>query len=288
MQIHPTAIVILKAQLADDVEVQAFSIIEAGVSIGAGTVIGPHCVIGAGTVMGRNNRTYSGAQVGVTPQDLKHLPGKQGQTILGDNNVIREFVTIGSSTRYSDSPEEDAKATRIGSHCLFMSTCHISSDCVLGDHVIMANASPLAGHVTVHDRAFIGSLTGIHQFCVIGTMAFIGGMARINKDVLPYMLCEGHPGRCRSQYNAPGAQWSFGGPDQVDPRDVQAALPLRPEHDPGGGAYRGGGGGFGGEDNHIDVYRELKARAAGVSSARRKMGLMGSVGLAHRFPHIDP
>lgn len=196
MQIHPTAIVHPEAQLADDVEVQAFSIIEAGVTIGAGTVIGPHCVIGAGTVMGKNNRTYSGAQVGVTPQDLKHLHGKQGQTILGDNNVIREFVTISSSTRYSDSPEEDAKATRIGSHCLFMSTCHVGHDCVLGDHVIMANGSPLAGHVTIHDRAFIGGLTGIHQFCVIGTMAFIGGMARINKDVLPYMLCEGHPGRC--------------------------------------------------------------------------------------------
>ena len=196
MPIHPTAIVHPDAVLASDVEVQAFSIIEAGVSIDQGTVIGPHCVIGAGTVMGKNNRTYSGAQVGVTPQDLKHLTGKTGQTFIGDNNVIREFVTISSSTRYSDSAEEDAKATRIGSNCLFMSTCHVGHDCVIGDHVIMANGSPLAGHVTVHDRAFIGGLTGIHQFCVIGTMAFIGGMARINKDVLPYMLCEGQPGRC--------------------------------------------------------------------------------------------
>lgn len=196
MPIHPTAIVHPDAALAGDVEVQAFSIIEAGVRIGEGSVIGPHCVIGAGTVMGKNNRTYSGAQVGVTPQDLKHLAGKTGQTIIGDNNVFREFVSISSSTRYSDSPDEDKKATRIGSNCLFMSTCHVGHDCVLGNNVIIANGSPLAGHVTVHDRAFIGGLTGIHQFCVIGTMSFIGGMARINKDVLPYMLCEGHPGRC--------------------------------------------------------------------------------------------
>lgn len=214
MPIHPTAIVHPEAVLDADVEVQAYSIIEAGVRIGSGTIIGPHCVVGAGTVMGKNNRTYSGAQVGVTPQDLKHLPGRTGQTFIGDNNVIREFVTISSSTRYSDSPEEDAKATRIGDHCLFMSTCHVGHDCVLGNHVIMANGSPLAGHVTVHDRAFIGGLTGIHQFCIIGTMSFIGGMARINKDVLPYMLCEGHPGRCHGP-NTIGLERAGMTPDQI-------------------------------------------------------------------------
>jgi UDP-N-acetylglucosamine acyltransferase len=196
MPIHPTAIIHPSAELAPDVEVQAYSIIESEVQIGAGTVIGPHNVIGAGTVMGSMNRTYSGAQVGVAPQDLKHHRDKVGQTILGDHNIIREFVTISSSTVYGDSPEERDKATRIGSHCLFMATCHVGHDCVLGDHVIIANGSPLAGHVTIHDRAFIGGLTGIHQFCVIGTMAFIGGMARVNKDVPPYMLCEGHPARC--------------------------------------------------------------------------------------------
>lgn len=214
MQIHPTAIVHPEAKLADGVEVQAFSIIEAGVSIGAGSVIGPHCVIGAGTVMGKNNRTYSGAQVGVTPQDLKHLKGKTGQTLIGDNNVIREFVSVSSSTRYSDSPEEDAKATRIGNNCLLMSTCHVGHDCVLGNHVIIANNSPLAGHVTIHDRAFIGGLTGIHQFSIIGTMSFIGGMTRINKDVLPYMLCEGHPGRCHGP-NTIGLERNGLSPDQI-------------------------------------------------------------------------
>jgi len=196
MPIHPTAIIDPSAELASDVEVQAYSIIEAQVQIGAGTVIGPHNVIGAGTVMGRENRTYSGAQVGVAPQDLKHNRERVGNTILGDHNIIREFVTISSSTVYGDGPTEDSKATRIGSHCLLMATCHVGHDCLLGDHVIIANDSPLAGHVTIHDRAFIGGLTGIHQFCTIGTMAFVGGMARVNKDVLPYMLCEGHPARC--------------------------------------------------------------------------------------------
>jgi UDP-N-acetylglucosamine acyltransferase len=196
MPIHPTAIIDPSAELASDVEVQAFSIIEAQVQIGAGTVIGPHNVIGAGTVMGQHNRTYSGAQVGVAPQDLKHNRERVGNTFLGDNNTIREFVTISSSTVYGEGPAEASKATRIGSHCLFMATCHVGHDCFLGDHVIIANGSPLAGHVTIHDRAFIGGLTGIHQFCTIGTMAFVGGMARVNKDVLPYMLCEGHPARC--------------------------------------------------------------------------------------------
>lgn len=214
MQIHPTAIVHPEAKLADGVEVQAYSIIEAGVSIGAGSVIGPHCVIGAGTVMGENNRTYSGAQVGVPPQDLKHLRGKTGQTLIGDNNVIREFVSISSSTRYSDNPDEDAKATRIGNNCLLMSTCHVGHDCVLGNNVIIANNSPLAGHVTIHDRAFIGGLTGIHQFSIIGTMSFIGGMSRINKDVLPYMLCEGHPGRCHGP-NTIGLERNGLSPEQI-------------------------------------------------------------------------
>ena len=196
MPIHPTAIIDPSADLAPDVEVGAYTIIEANVRIGPGSAIGPHNVIGAGTVMGARNRTYSGAQVGVAPQDLKHHRDKTGRTILGDDNIIREFVTVSSSTVYGDSDEEKAKATRIGSHCLLMTTCHVGHDCLLGDHVIIANGSPLAGHVTIQDRAFIGGLTGIHQFCVIGTMAFVGGMARVNKDVLPYMLCEGHPARC--------------------------------------------------------------------------------------------
>ena len=196
MKIHSSAIVHPSAELAGDVEVQAFSIIEAGVSIGAGTVIGPHCVIGAGTVMGTGNRTYSGAQVGIVPQDLKHVPGAIGRTTVGDNNAIREFVTISSGTVYAQE-EDDQKRTSIGDNCLLMACSHVGHDCHIGNGVIMANSASLAGHVEVHDRAIIGGLTGIHQFCVVGKMAFLGAMARVGKDALPYMILAGHPTECR-------------------------------------------------------------------------------------------
>lgn len=194
MRCHPSAIIDPSAQLAEDVEVNAFSIIEKDVIIGPGSIIGPHCVIGAGTTMGANNHCFSGAQIGVPPQDLKHVGGACGKTAIGDGNIFREFVTVSSSTVYADDDHE--KVTHIGDYCLFMAYTHVAHDCLVGDRVIMANSAALAGHVTIQDGAIIGGLTGIHQFCVVGTMAFIGGMARINKDVLPYMITEGHPARC--------------------------------------------------------------------------------------------
>ncbi len=194
MKIHKTAIVHPGAELAGDVEVMPYSIIEDKVIIGEGTVIGPHCVIGGGTIMGRGNRTFSGAQIGVPPQDLKHLPNVLGRTIIGDNNVFREFVTVSSSTVYKD--DDGHKATQIGGNCLFMASTHVAHDCHVGDRVIMANSAALAGHVTVQSGATLGGLVGVHQFCTVGTMAFIGGMSRINMDVLPYMIMEGHPARC--------------------------------------------------------------------------------------------
>ena len=192
--IHPTAIIDPSVELADDVEVMAFTIIEEQVHIGPGSVIGPHCVIGKGTRMGANNRTYSGAQVGVAPQDLKHLRAAIGKTIIGDNNIFRESVTVSSSTVYSESDTD--KVTRIGDNCLFMACSHIAHDCMVGNRVILANSAGLAGHVEVEDGAILGGLAGVHQFCRIGAMAFIGGMSRINMDALPYMIMEGHPAHC--------------------------------------------------------------------------------------------
>ncbi len=145
--------------------------------------------------MGAGNRCYSGAQIGVTPQDLKHEHGVHGQTVIGDGNTFREFVTVSSSTVYSS--EDEGKATRVDDGCLFMACSHVAHDCAVGSGVIMANSAALAGHVSVQDRAILGGLVGIHQFCVIGAMAFVGGMSRINKDVPPYMLVEGNPARCR-------------------------------------------------------------------------------------------
>ncbi len=144
--------------------------------------------------MGANNVCYSGAQIGISPQDLKHLKGVAGKTIIGDGNVFREFVTVSSSTVYSE--EDLKKITRIGDNGLFMACTHVAHDCTVGNRVIMANHASLAGHVTVQDFANIGGLCGIHQFCVVGTRAFIGGMSRISKDVLPFMITEGAPARC--------------------------------------------------------------------------------------------
>ncbi|HQH74562.1 MAG TPA: acyl-[acyl-carrier-protein]--UDP-N-acetylglucosamine O-acyltransferase, partial [bacterium] len=170
-KIHPTAIVDSSVVLADDVEIGPYTIIEEQVTLGPGCIIGPHCVIGKGTVMGAGNRTYSNAQIGVSPQDLKHLPDAVGKTIIGDNNIFRESVTVSSSTVYS--PDDTLKETRIGDNCLFMACCHVAHDCIVGSRVILANNSGLAGHVEVQDGAILGGLAGVHQFCRIGAMAFI-------------------------------------------------------------------------------------------------------------------
>jgi len=194
MAIHPTAIVHADAELAGDVEVGPYSIIEAGAKIGPGSTIGPHCVIHSGVFMGANNHCSSGAQIGSSPQDLKHMPGAIGRTVIGDGNIIREFVTVSSSTVYG--PGDTGRVTSIGNGCLLMSCTHVAHDCHLGDGVIMANGAVLAGHVTIQDRAILGGLCGVHQFTIIGKLSFIGGMTRVNKDILPYMIVEGAPARC--------------------------------------------------------------------------------------------
>jgi len=194
MPIHPTAIVHPDAQLAEDVEVQAFSIVDEKVSIGPGTVVGPHCVITGDTRIGANNRFFSNAQIGIVPQDLKHVPGAFGKTIIGDGNTFRETVTVSSGTVYAD--DEKAKVTSIGDNCLFMACSHVAHDCKVGSRVIMANHVALAGHVAVHDGAILGGLSGVHQFAVVGTMAYVGAMSRITKDVPPYMIVEGHDPKC--------------------------------------------------------------------------------------------
>lgn len=194
MKIHPTAIVHPKAALAEDVEVQAFSIVEEFVCIGRGTVVGPHCVLTGRTEIGENNRFFSGAQIGILSQDLKHRAGLVGKTVIGNNNMFREFVTISASTLENDGEED--RVTRIGDRCLFMACTHVGHDCRVGSNVIMANNSALSGHVEVEDSVTLGGLAGVHQFCRVGTQAFIGGMSRINMDVPPFMIAEGHPAHC--------------------------------------------------------------------------------------------
>ena len=194
MTIHPSAIVHPDAELAEDVEIQAFTIIGPHVQIGAGTVVGPHCVIEGRSVIGKNNRFSSGAQIGILCQDLKHKAGLVGRAVIGDNNVFREHMTVSASTM--SSPADDHRTTSIGSGCLFMAYSHVAHDCHIGNSVIIANCSALAGHVVVEDKAQLSGLVAVHQECVIGTLCYVGGSSRLTKDAPPYMIIEGNPARC--------------------------------------------------------------------------------------------
>lgn len=193
MNIHSTAIVHPDAELADDVEVLPYTIIGPHVRIGAGTVVGPHAVIDGDTTIGERNRLYSGAQVGVLTQDLKHKHELHGRTAIGNDNQIREFVTISASTRLA---ADDDHVTSVGNNCMLMAYCHLAHDCHIGSNVIMANYTGLSGHVEVEDFAIFGGEVGVHQDCRIGAHSFVGGMARIVKDVPPYMIVEGNPASC--------------------------------------------------------------------------------------------
>lgn len=194
MRIHPSAIVDPKAELAEDVEVQAFSIVGPHVHIGRGTVVGPHCVLDGRTEIGENNRFFSGAQIGVLSQDLKHKPGLIGRTRIGSGNLFREHTTVSACTLCS--ADEEHRVTSIGDQCMFMAYAHVAHDCHVGSRVIMANCASLAGHVTVEDGAILGGLSGVHQECVVGTLAFVGGLSRVSKDAPPYMIVDGNPAVC--------------------------------------------------------------------------------------------
>lgn len=183
--IHPTAIVDTKAELADNVEVGPYSIIEGDVMIAEGTKIQSHALIASGTRLGKNIFVGKGAVLGTKPQDLKF---KDEKTYLevGDNTVIREFATLNRGTSYSYK-------TIVGQNCFLMAYIHIAHDCVIGNNVIIANAVNMAGHVIIEDFAGVGGLTAIHQFVRLGQHCFVGGGLRIPKDVPPYILAMGEP-----------------------------------------------------------------------------------------------
>ncbi len=178
-QIHPTAIVENGAKIGDNVFIGAYSIIGKDVIIGDGTTIKPHVVIEGITEVGKNNTIFQFSSIGTVPQDLK-FAGELSKTIIGDNNSIREFVTIHAGT------QDGIMETRIGDRCLIMAYCHIAHDCVVGSDVVLANNATLAGHVTVADNVIIGGLSAIHQFVRIGKSAIIGGMSGVESDVIPY------------------------------------------------------------------------------------------------------
>ena len=188
-RVHPTAVVDAKAQIDAGVEIGPYAVIGPEVRIGAGSRIGPHVVLDGRVSLGRGNRIFPGACIGAEPQDLKYN-GASTEVVIGDDNAIRECVTINRATH-------DGEQTRIGSGNLLMAYSHLGHNCHLGDRIVIANGVAVAGHVVIGDRAVIGGVLGIHQFVHIGTMAMVGGMSRIDRDVPPYAIVEGHPGRLR-------------------------------------------------------------------------------------------
>ena len=183
--IHATAIIDPTAQLADDVKVGPYSIIGPQVEIGAGTVIGPHAVIMGPCRIGRGNRIFQFASVGEEPQDKKYA-GEPTTLEVGDENVIREYVTISRGT------VTGLGKTVIGSDNLFMAYTHVAHDCIVGDHCVLANAASLAGHVEIGDHTILGGFTLVHQFTQIGAHAFAGMGSIIGQDVPPFSTVAGN------------------------------------------------------------------------------------------------
>jgi UDP-N-acetylglucosamine acyltransferase len=195
-KIHPTAIVEPGAELADSASVDAYTIIRAGVRIGAGTTIGPHCVIEGRTTIGRDNRIAQFNSIGGVPQDKKYA-GEDTALEIGDRNTIREFCTINIGTI------QDAGTTRIGDDNWIMNSVHIAHDCQVGSQTIIAGYSGLAGHVHLGDWAIVGAQSGLHQFVQMGAHSMCGFQSHVSQDVPPYMMVDGNPMTVRG-FNAEG------------------------------------------------------------------------------------
>ena len=185
-QVHPTAIVDARAELADSVSIGPYAVIGPEVRIGAGTVVGPHCVIEGRTTIGCDNRFFQFSSIGAMPQDMSH-GGEVTELVIGDRNTVREFCTFNTGTI------KEQGVTRIGSDNWIMAYVHVAHDVRLGDHCVLANGVTLAGHVHVGDWATIGGLSGLIQFVHVGAHAMIGFQAHVAQDVPPYMTVDGNP-----------------------------------------------------------------------------------------------
>ena len=179
--IHPTAIIEEGAKIHPSVCIGPYSIVGAQVEIDAGTVLGAHVVICGRTTIGKENRFYPFSSTGDAPQDLKYRE-EQTRLEMGDRNVIREGVTLHRGTI------QDQGLTKIGSDNLFMANSHIAHDCMIGSHNILANSVAIAGHVHLDDHVILSGMCGVHQFCKIGSHAFISTASTILKDVPPYVM----------------------------------------------------------------------------------------------------
>ncbi len=189
LKIHPSASVHPNAQLHEGVIVGQGAIIGPEVIIGPGTSVGPNSVIDGKTTLGKNNKIFPNVFLGLEPQDLKYK-GANTELIIGDDNTFRECVTINKATNQGEK-------TIVGNNNLMMAYSHIGHNCEIGSNVILSNSVQVAGHVIIEDSAIVGGCLGIHQFVHIGYLSMIGGMTRVTRDIPPFCLAEGSPGRLR-------------------------------------------------------------------------------------------
>ena len=183
--IHKTAIINSKAKISTNVEIGPYATIGPNVEIGENTLIQSHVNITGNTTIGKGNKLYSFASIGSDPQDLKYK-GEETTLIIGDNNTIREHVTINTGTA------QGGGVTKIGNNNLIMIGAHIAHDCIIGNNIVMANNTAIAGHAEIEDFVIIGAKCGVQQFTRIGKRAMIGGMTGVLRDVIPYGLSTGN------------------------------------------------------------------------------------------------
>jgi UDP-N-acetylglucosamine acyltransferase len=183
VSIHPLADVSPHAELGTNVRIGPFCVVEAGVVLGDGCHLAGRVTVKSGTVLGSDNLILEGTVIGGMPQHV-HMPEYPGVVTIGHGNVIRENVTVHRAMQAGN-------ATQIGSRCLLMVGSHVAHDCTLGDGVIVTNNTLLGGHVTVDDKAYISGGVAVHQFCRIGRLAMVGGLARVRQDVPPFVTVDG-------------------------------------------------------------------------------------------------
>ena len=183
--IHNTAIIDPKAKISSGVSIGAFTVIGPNVEIGENTIIQSHVSIIGNTKVGKNNKIYPFASIGNDPQDLK-FDGEVTKLEIGDNNKIREYVTINPGTKGGGG------LTKIGNNCLFMVSSHIAHDCLVEDNVILANNVPLGGHAHIEENVIIGGNSAVQQFTRVGKSSMIGGMCGVVRDIIPYAMVHGN------------------------------------------------------------------------------------------------
>lgn len=188
--VHPTAIVDPGAKLGRGVRIGPYAIIGAHVELGDGAIVHPHVVIDGHTALGAGVEVFPGAAIGLRPQDKKY-DGSPTRLVVGERTVLREHVTLQPGTRGG----RGTGLTTVGARCLIMAYSHVAHDCTIGDDVVIANGTQIAGHVTVEHHVILGGVTTVHQFVRIGARAITGASARVQQDIPPFMLADGHPAR---------------------------------------------------------------------------------------------